>query len=213
MREVTIQAQPDPRTTSSAHGTMQELQQGDEEMTEGKPLSKKHEKFINEYLKCWNGTRAYMRVYPKAAYDSARANASELLANPNIAAVVTERMNEAHMSADEALEILAAQARGDVAKLMDISTVGGNIDLHTAQEQGLTRLIKKFKQKTTTIIGKKETDDDKEIHEIELELYDAQAAAEKILKIHGKFVDRQDITSGGEKIEVPVIYIPSTGRD
>ena len=182
-------------------------------MAEGKPLSKKHEKFINEYLKCWNGTRAYMRVYPKSSYESAMARASELLGNIKISETISARMNEAHMSADEALEILAAQARGDVAKLMDITSMGGNIDLHTAQEQGLTRLIKKFKQKTTTIIGKKETDDDKEIHEIELELYDAQSAAEKILKIHGKFVDRQDITSGGEKIEVPVIYIPSNGRD
>lgn len=178
-----------------------------------KPLSKKHEKFINEYLKCWNGTRAYMRVYPKAAYQSAAANASELLKNTNVSAVIAERMSEAHMSADEALEILAAQARGDVAKLMDLTSMGGSIDLLTAQEQGLTRLIKKFKQKTTTIIGKKESDDDKEIHEIELELYDAQSAAEKILKIHGKFIDRQDITSGGEKIDAPIIYIPSNGRD
>lgn len=169
-------------------------------MSDSKPISRKHEKFINEYLKCWNGTRAYMCVYPKSSYESAGARASELLGNARISAVITERMNEAHMSADEALEILAAHARGDVAKLMDLTSMGGNIDLKTAQEKGLTRIIKKFKQKTTTILGKKESDDDKEIHEIELELYDAQSAAEKILKIHGKFVDRQDITSNGERI-------------
>jgi len=170
-------------------------------MTEAvKPLSKKHQKFIDEYLKCWNGTRAYMRVYPKASYETAGANASTLLGSTRISAVISERMNEAHMSADEALEILAAQARGDVAQLMDLTTMGGNIDLLSAQEKGLTRLIKKFKQKTTTIIGKKESDDDKEIHEIELELYDAQAAVDKILRVHKKYTDPAD----DKKIEINV---------
>ncbi len=157
---------------------------------EVKPLSRKHEKFINEYLKCWNGTRAYMRVYPKAAYDSARAKASELLANDNIKAVITERMNEAHMSADEALEILAAHARGDIGQFSDRL---GQLDLQAAKEMGISRLIKKFKQKTVTKIGKGDTDDDTEIHDVEIELYDAQAAAEKILRIHGKFVEKHEI--------------------
>ena len=166
-------------------------------MTEGKPLSRKHEKFINEYLKCWNGTRAYMRVYPKAAYMSAAAGASEFLKNPKISAAITERMNEAHMSADEALEILSAQARGDIGQFADRL---GQLDLQAAKEAGISRLIKKFKQKTITKIGKGDTDEDTEIHDVEIELYDAQAAAEKILRIHGKFVDRQDITSGGKPL-------------
>ncbi len=172
-------------------------------MTEAtKLLSRKHEKFINEYLRCWNGTRAYMRVYPKAAYDSARAKASELLANDNIKAVITERMNEAHMSADEALEILAAHARGDIGQFSDRL---GQLDLQAAKEAGISRLIKKFKQKTVTKIGKGDTDEDTEIHDVEIELYDAQAAAEKILRIHGKFVDRQDLTSGGMPLEIRII--------
>ena len=164
---------------------------------EVKPLSRKHEKFINEYLKCWNGTRAYMRVYPKAAYMSAAANASDLLKNANIAAAIAERIKESQMSADEALEILAAQARGDIGQFADRL---GQLDLQAAKEAGISRLIKKFKQKTITKIGKGDTDEDTEIHDVEIELYDAQAAAEKILRIHGKFVDRQDITSGGKPL-------------
>lgn len=54
-------------------------------------------------------------------------------------------------------------------------------------------MIKKFKQKTVTKIGKGDTDDDTEIHDVEIELYDAQAAAEKILRIHGKFVEKHEI--------------------
>ena len=180
---------------------MRVLQDGETVTEETKPLSRKHEKFINEYLKCWNGTRAYMRVYPKAAYDSARAKASELLANDNIKAIITERMNEAHMSADEALEILSAQARGDIGQFSDRL---GQLDLQAAKEAGLSRLIKKFKQKTVTKIGKGDTDDDTEIHDVEIELYDAQAAAEKILRIHGKFVEKHEISGNGQTINVTI---------
>jgi phage terminase small subunit len=162
-----------------------------------KPLSRKHQKFVNEYLKRWNGTRAYMAVYPKAAEDSARTSAAELLAKDNISAAIAERIKESQMSADEALEILAAHARGDMGQFSD--RLGG-LDFQSAKEAGLSRLIKKFKQRTVTKIGKTDKDEDIEIHDVEIELYDAQAAAEKILKVHGKFTERVDLTSGGDKI-------------
>jgi len=46
-----------------------------------------------------------------------------------------------------------------------------------------------------TKIGKGDTDDDTEIHDVEIELYDAQAAAEKILRIHGKFTEKIDLSN------------------
>jgi hypothetical protein len=154
-----------------------------------------------------------MSAYPKAKYDSARANAATLLANANIAAEVSDRLNALHMSADEALTLLTDQARGDIGQLMDVSTVGFTLDLYNAKEAGLTRLIKRVKQKTTIFQAKSESQEDREVTETEIELYDSQSALINILKIHGKFVDRQDITSGGEKIVAPIIYIPSNGRD
>ena len=174
-----------------------------------KPLSKKHKKFIDEYLKIWNGTRAYMRVYPNATYETARANASDLLAKTDISESINERMNEAHMSANEALALLADQARGDMAQLMDITSMGFNMDMAKAREAGLTKLIKKVKQKTTTFIAKKESEEDREVTELEVELYDAQAAIDKILRVHGKYNDKVDVTSAGEKI-VNVIEIVKT---
>jgi phage terminase small subunit len=179
-----------------------------------KSLSKKHQAFIDEYLRIWNGTRAYMRVYPKCSYASARTLAGELLAKIDISEAITERMNEAHMSADEALALLADQARGDMAQLMDITSMGFNMDMEKAKDAGLTKLIKKVKQKTTTFIAKKESEEDREVTELEVELYDAQAAIDKILRVHGKYNDKVDVTSAGEKIEQQtIIYIPSNGRD
>ena len=165
---------------------------------EKKPLSKKHQRFINEYLRRWNGTRAYMAVYPKSSYEAAMVSASELLRTPKIAEVISARLNESHMSADEALEILAAQARGDIGVFTDRL---GQLDIQAAKDAGISRLIKKFKQRTVTKIGKGDKDDDTETHDVEIELYDAQAAVDKILKVHGKFTDRVDLTSGGEKID------------
>ena len=69
-------------------------------------LTKANEVFINEYLTCFNGTEAYSRAYPKANRNSARANASNLLANPNIKSEIERRLAEVHMSADEALKLV-----------------------------------------------------------------------------------------------------------
>jgi hypothetical protein len=165
-----------------------------------KPLSKKHQRVLDEYLLRFNQTAAYQKVYPKATYDSARSLASDLFANTNFSAHVAARLNEAHMSADEALKLTADIARGDVAQLMEVSSVGFNLDMSKAQELGLTGLIKKVKQKTTIYQAKKESEEDREVTELEIELYDRQAALRDILKMHNKFTERVDVTSNGETI-------------
>lgn len=152
-------------------------------------LSKKHQRFVDEWLKCFNGTKAYQVVYPSASYDTARANAAKLLADTSIAEVISDRLAAAHMSADEALKLLAEHARGDIGEVMDISGVGFSLDMAKAKELGLTKLIKKVKQKTTTHIAKSESDEDREVVELEVELYDSQAALDKILRVHGKYKD------------------------
>jgi hypothetical protein len=167
-----------------------------------KPLSRKHMAFVNEYLRTFNGTRSYMAVYPKATYESAMALSAKLLGDIRIQSVIDERLKEAHMSADEALKLLAEQARGDIGEVMDISGVGFNLDMQKAKELGLTKLIKKVKQKTTTHIAKSESDEDREVTELEVELYDSQAALDKILRVHKKYTDPGD--DKPVKIEVSI---------
>ena len=145
-------------------------------------LSKKHSAFLDEYLRIFNGTRAYMRVYPKASERSAGVRAAELLGKVSIQEEYAKRLKELHMGADEVLRLLADHARGDMGEFLDVSGMGFNLDLQEAKAKGLTRLIKKVKQKTTIFSAKSESDEDREVHELEIELYDAQAAAEKIGK-------------------------------
>ena len=168
-----------------------------------KPLRKKQQIFVDEYLKCWNASEsARLAGYSaKTAYSIGW----ELLRKPEIKAEIDKRLDEAHMSADEALKLTSDIARGDMAQLMDISSVGFNLDMKRAKELGLTRLIKKVKQKTTTYLAKKESEEDREVTELEVELYDAQAAARDVLKLHGRFTDRVDVTTDGKAItEVPI---------
>jgi phage terminase small subunit len=169
------------------------------EMTDEQPkkLNKAQEVFISEYLQCFNATEAYSRAYPKAKRDSARAAGAVLLANLSISEAIQARLAEVHMGADEALKLTADIARGDVTEFI---TSFGALDIDALRKSGKGRLIKKIKQRTITKIGKNETDGDTEVHDTEIEFYDAQAAQRDILKVHGRFTEKVDVTSGGEKV-------------
>lgn len=167
-------------------------------MTEARKLTNKQRLFIDYYLQSFNASDAAR----KAGYSekTARQIGQENLSKPDIQAEIQERLSEVHMSAEEALKLLADIARGDMARMMDVSSMGFNLDMKRAQELGITKLIKRVKQKTTTFIAKKESEEDREVTELEVELYDALGAIRDVLKVHGKFTDRVDVTSGGEKL-------------
>lgn len=180
---------------------------------EPKPLSKRHQRVLDEYLMCWSQTNAYWKAYPKITYDSAKASAARLFADVNFLAHLEARLEEVHMSADEALQRLSDFARGDMGELMDVSSVGFNLDMAKAQEAGLTKLIKKVKQRTTTFIAKKESEEDREVTELEVELYSAHEAVRDVLKIHGKFIDRVDLTSKGKQLKGYAVVSPDDWKD
>lgn len=149
-------------------------------------LNRRQQVFVEEYLRCFNASEAARRAGYKGKPSVIGAR---LLADVSIKAAFDARLKELHMGTDEALKLLADQARGDIGDFMDISSVGYNFDLMKAREKGITKLIKKIKQKTVTRIGKKDDDDDIEITELEIELYDAQSAIDKILKVSGALKD------------------------
>ncbi len=172
-------------------------------------LSKKHSVFVDNYfILNMHGTNAYVETYGTQNRDTARKNASRLLTRADIKAHIKHRLEEKHMSADEALSLLADIARGDIGNYINDF---GMVDVSQARKDGITRLIKKWRTKTVTINGKSE---DKEVHTEEIELYPADAAIRDVLKVHQKFKQNLDITSGGEKIEQVVqVYIPNNERD
>lgn len=166
-------------------------------------LTNKQRVFVNEYLRDFNATQAALRsgYSPKTAYSIGQ----RLLKNVEISSVIDERI----MSADEAAAKLSDIARGDIADLMSVSSMGFDIELIEEDENGerrinpKTKLIKKIKQKVTTIMPRNEQGDEREIVDTELELYSAHDALRDILKYRGKLIDKAEI-SGPDGGAIPV---------
>lgn len=150
-------------------------------------LSVRDQETLREYFSNgYNGTRAWMTTHPDASYESAKANASRWLTHANVKVAIERHLDAINMSAEEAAVRLSDIARGDIADLMDVSGMGFSLDMKQAKERGLTKLIKKVRQKTTVHLAKSESDEDREVHELEIELYSAHSALQDILKLHGK---------------------------
>lgn len=151
----------------------------------------KQRAFIANYLRCFNATEAAKR----AGYSAKTANeqASRLLANVSIRAEIDRILDERMMGAKEVLDRLSDIGRSDIAQLMSVSSNGFSLDMVMAKELGLTKLIKRIKQKTITYPGKN-GDEDREETTLEVELYDAQSALVTMGKQHGLFATKVELT-------------------
>lgn len=85
-------------------------------------LSDKHTKFVQEYLKDPNGTRAYLKVY-KCSQNVAVVNSSRLLTHANIRdAIAIGRKKLAEQANIDALDVLLdlhGKVKADLADLYD----------------------------------------------------------------------------------------------
>lgn len=128
--------------------------------------------WLSEYLKDFNATGAAERAGYK--WPNKQGPAKKAKFADEIKAIVDERL----MSADEALVRLSEMGRGDLADFNDVLKTGH------LEKSDKSFLIKKIKTQRRFIVGA----DDAGIEEVrtEIELHDAQAAIDKILKIHGK---------------------------
>ena len=145
-------------------------------------LTKRRKLFIEEYLECWNGTEAARR----AGYAHPGVQACRLLKDARIQQAINDRLAEKCMSADEVLLRLADMARSDIGDLVLIREDGSwTVDWKTVK--GKTHVIKKAYDTK---------------HGLSFELYDAQAALEKIGRAHGIFKSVHEHTGkDGGKIE------------
>ena len=150
-----------------------------------KPLSKKHQIVLNEYLTHFSQFKAYWKAYPEVSYTSAKSAASRMFADVNFNGHLQLRLAEFHMSADEALKRISEMARADIGDFAEPTKEGGwAFNMEAAKKAGFTKLIKRVKQKTIQfpIAGRVEV-------ELDIELHDSQAALDKIMRFYGKYKD------------------------
>jgi phage terminase small subunit len=175
----------------------------EEEKKEWKP-TRKQSAFMDAYLSGPNKFNATGAAID-AGYSEATAYSIgwELLRKPEIKAEIERRLDEVKMSKAETLGLIADIARGDMGEFLDTESMGFDMNLKSAKERGLTKLIKKVKQKTTIFIAKKESDEDREVHELEIELYSAADALVTMAKHHGLLKDSVEVTGAGGKDLIP----------
>jgi phage terminase small subunit len=153
-------------------------------------ISDKQRAWIEEYLTCWNATEAAKRAGYTGTYGSLRISGHDNLHNPEIQVIITERIKEKAMTADEVLARLGNIARGSMS---DFISINGHtrLDLKKAQDAGQLHLIKSF----TKVKGG-----------TKIELHDQLKALELLGKAMGLFVDRQEISgANGGALEIRII--------
>ena len=141
-----------------------------------------------------NGTEAYRRLHPKTNYDSCRANASKLIANANIRAEISKRLDEQAMPKSEVLARLSGMARASTFKFIRITEEGFcYFDFSDPEAEEYFYLIKKIKTKRTRRLeGKGKDAEPWEDEWVEVELHDSQAALEKIGSYHKLFEPKEE---------------------
>jgi hypothetical protein len=175
----------------------------DQDPAELIPLSPEEELFV-DYLfeENFNRTRAYARAYPNALPNSARASASRMLARVNIKAEVRRRLEEEAMSAEEAIARLARIARGSMLPFLKKGPDGFvYMNLNDPQAEEYMFLVKEMEAKRQRrILGSGEAAEEWEDEWVRVKLYSSYEANIDILKLHGKFTKRVDLTTGGQPL-------------
>jgi phage terminase small subunit len=145
-------------------------------------LTDKQKAWANAYLETFNKTEAARR----AGYDgndvSLAKIGSDNYRKVQIMDYIRLRLDERLMSADEVLIRLTEHARGDLSEFADIQLM---TDL---KQHPKAHLIKRL---TMDVYEDK---NGKVHYKTHFELYDAQAALDKIMRYHGMYNDKVEIS-------------------
>jgi phage terminase small subunit len=158
-------------------------------------LSDAHRLFVAEYLVCRNATRAYLKVYPEATYETAKVEGCRLLTKPNVRAEVKAATaalsRHARVSAERVVRAAALVAFADPLDLFEFDA-DGNARVRTLREMPaeLRRAIASIKVKRVTGVpkrGKKGSQAAETVEVIEYKLNDRVAAINLLMKHLGLF--------------------------
>ncbi|MHB8628758.1 MAG: terminase small subunit [Aggregatilineales bacterium] len=146
-------------------------------------LTARQRVFVERYVISWNASDAARR----AGYSerTAKSQGSRLLKHPAVASAIGVRLEQLHMTADEALARLADHARGSMESFVNES---GAVDLTRAARDGKLHLIKRVKN--TTFRNHR---DNSITESVEIELYDSQQALALIGRNQRLFTEQVDV--------------------
>lgn len=158
-------------------------------------LSPEYRRFAVEILVGTDLSKAYQIAFPQYTGGNAGKLGWKLRKNPKIQNAIDEILDNEAMPAKEVIARLSEQARNGA---MDYLRPDGSLDLEAIIRDGKQHLIKLVKPGQWGVT---------------VEPHDAHAALTDLGRVHGIFTDKTDVTSGGEKLAAPQIYLPANGRD
>lgn len=149
----------------------------------------KQQRFIDEYLQCWNASEAARRAGYSAK--TAAQIGYENLRKPEIQSEIKRRLESEAMSSFEVLHRLAAIARSDASAYIVIDKEGQPyFDFAAAKAAGVLHLIKKINY-----------DKDGSIRSVEF--HDAQGALVDLGRHHKLFTDK--VEHEGNVVPIAII--------
>lgn len=146
-------------------------------------LTPKDLEFIEAYLQCWNQARAYMTAHPGTVYSTACTNGNLLLKNTKVRAEIDKRIKN-RVGREEILERLVMHARADIDDFLDVD-VNGHTRINLDKAPLKRSVIKNIKE-TSRLSA-----DGELTRTFRIELYDAQAALDKLAKASGLYDGNQ----------------------
>ena len=154
-----------------------------------------------------NGTRAWMATHPDSQYDSASVSFLKWLRNARISPIMEKVRSGLAMDVFEAVARMGAIARGDIRHFLVKGADGFMyIDISNPEAQAHMHLVEQIETKRERrIVGYGEQAEEFEGEWVKVKLHSAPAAQRDILKMHGKFINRTEITGkDGEPLVPPV---------
>jgi len=175
-----------------------------------KTLSMKQTKFIAEYIKSGNGTKAAIKAgySPKTAQEIASENLSKPLIAEKIASLKKQIESKAVMTKQRALEIISEIAETDLSDFLTVGSDGVTF-FDFGKDTTKRKALRKVKTKTVrdeagnTVI---------ETMFNELELEDKVRAIERLSKMMGwDTPEKQEVNLSGTSIEQVLKDIAESG--
>lgn len=178
-------------------------------------------KLVDLYLRNGlNGTQAYMTLHPikkkkgekniviaseaeRRWRDSARSSVSDVLAKPNVKAIVADRIKKHAMGVDEIVYHYTKIARSTIHPFIRYMPDGfAYFNLSDPEAQEYLFMIKEYEGKRERRIeGSGEDEEEWEGEWVKVKLYDRMSALNALGKMHKLFVDR--VENSGYTVEIP----------
>lgn len=156
-------------------------------------LSIKHQAFINEYLQCFDQTKAYLKVYPDTTHDSARANSARLIANDSVKAELDRRLDQLKERVpSDIIQHLKNLVFFNISDLLDDQ---GNIDKVKIKNNSIPGIV-------SGITIQDDISDKGSRQKVSFKLTDQTKAIELMSKILKLYEDKTDIN-----VNIPTINV------